>query len=612
MHLAARQPSGGIPNEALDIVVNEIIRYIGRGKTVILCCPGSYRGEILNRIDRKLQERGITINAYVYSELMSRLKTNSLKLREYRKNAKPIPGSLVVPYGYQEAKELERLGVFINLPVRYARLLGKLKEDERIKYPEGYGYCWLLKNFGYNAAKILRFLEGYRDSVLKRLGKNLSREAVVEYLKHLFSAFMGQLTYSSQLATIFVNTIFQTFGGDQYYKKTVEVLLFLKKIGEKKLEDVECIVDALAAQWGIDTREMYELAKGTEERHVRELKKQIDRMKHTVDALRLCDACAVYVAPLELGIDIVEGQWTVRHISADVTRYIKLAEFVGTAKERGPEGERIYEIAELEKTWKRVIERKGVLVIKGPKGVGKSTLARLMLAKWLAERPGRLVIELKDALERPLEVRAEWIALFDPSPPTLYEGETRSLLYAERPGKTPVLLMNIDVVNAPIVIVLPNGLYHTLLADDMVKKSLKKVASRLYIVDVDFNRPDFLTQIVKTYSGCGDEVVEKVAGEISKFKEGYTLMAKLAGKWLGEQNCKDVKKAVEEAKVSIENRVNILIELKMPCPPICNNALQRLIRIYRGHAARSQGISAAAVRDLYYDASTKLHNTERN
>jgi tetratricopeptide (TPR) repeat protein len=92
------------------------------------------------------------------------------------------------------------------------------------------------------------------------------------------------------------------------------------------------------------------------------------------------------------------------------------------------------------------------------------------------------------------------------------------------------------------LVVLPDELYRDLPPE--TKEALEK-----YVVETVLNDVEFLREVVKRYSACGDSFKE-LAEKIAQLNGGYTLVAKYAGLWLRGRGCDacDVERAVEEAK----------------------------------------------------------------
>jgi KaiC/GvpD/RAD55 family RecA-like ATPase len=200
------------------------------------------------------------------------------------------------------------------------------------------------------------------------------------------------------------------------------------------------------------------------------------------------------------------------------------------------------------------LERDGLVVLVGPHGVGKSTLAAY--AAWLALWRGAAdavvsAEEVKTGLASALEnlkkdTGRRFLLLYDPVPVTAYYEPRATGEEAEKEKER----VRRAVEEAPsaagsgvkTLVVLPDELYRDLPPE--AKEALKKYVVKAVLKDVEF-----LHEVVRRYSGCGDSFKE-LAEKIAQLDGGYTLAAKYAGLWLRERGCDagDVERSVEEAK----------------------------------------------------------------
>jgi hypothetical protein len=204
----------------------------------------------------------------------------------------------------------------------------------------------------------------------------------------------------------------------------------------------------------------------------------------------------------------------------------------------------------------------GVVVLRGPKGVGKSTLAAY--AVWLALRGGVVSyaariqkmergqrVLLRNVLDAVEEGRL--VAVFDPSPLEFYiepgaYAETTQVAVAAASATFEELLKFAEENRGQglVLAVIPDDLYNAL--DDEVKKRAER-----YVLPLDLRDAEFLTEIIYEYSGCRKTPREKLrilAEKIAQFNGGYTLAARYAGLWLRKNGCNagDVERAVEAAR----------------------------------------------------------------
>jgi hypothetical protein len=198
--------------------------------------------------------------------------------------------------------------------------------------------------------------------------------------------------------------------------------------------------------------------------------------------------------------------------------------------------------------------RDGLVVLVGPHGVGKSTLAAY--AAWLALWRGAAdavvsAEEVKTGFASALEnlqryTGRRFLLLYDPVPVTAYY-EPHAVGDEAEKEKARVRRAVEEALRAAgrgvkALVVLPDEPYRDL-------PSETKEAVERYVVKAVLNDVEFLHEVVRRYSGCGGDY-SKLAEEIAQFNGGYTLAAKYAGLWLRERGCdvSDVERAVEEAK----------------------------------------------------------------
>ncbi len=197
------------------------------------------------------------------------------------------------------------------------------------------------------------------------------------------------------------------------------------------------------------------------------------------------------------------------------------------------------------------LEKDGVAVLVGPKGVGKSTLAAYVVWKMLrggkAEAAVRVEKSAKElTLKRTLDfVKRGVVVLYDPSPLEVYY-KHKYMEETERPEEVVKALEELADFfkggGVRLLVVLPTDLYKVV--KDEMPEEFKNA-----VLEIKLNDVEFLHSVIKTYSSCEDDY-SKLAEEIAQFNGGYTLMAKYAGLWLRERGCDagDVERAVEEAK----------------------------------------------------------------
>jgi len=197
----------------------------------------------------------------------------------------------------------------------------------------------------------------------------------------------------------------------------------------------------------------------------------------------------------------------------------------------------------------------GLVVLQGPRGVGKSTVARVALYKalgslFLVERGNRaevfrsvvVEVELHSADELSFRHivavanRLGLIPIFFLDPGPVHPWLMRK--FVEAVGNIP---------GAVAFIVLDQGQY----------KAVKDYIKRAYIIDIEEalgqKKTTFVKTLVEKYSGCPSEVAEKATDAISPFIDSYAVVAVLAADRLRKGGCRgeEVVRAVKETEGNV-------------------------------------------------------------
>ncbi|MFP3209947.1 MAG: ATP-binding protein [Thermocladium sp.] len=217
----------------------------------------------------------------------------------------------------------------------------------------------------------------------------------------------------------------------------------------------------------------------------------------------------------------------------------------------------------------------GFVVVVGPKGIGKSTLAAAVIWELfmngdvgLVARVDRLDSEnynyqkFVTFVENYGEKFGRLLILYDSVSTEAYE---RGDIDVEAPMQTSIerTVNNLmKVVNSispkaskPLtLIVLPSDIYNTL--SEEVRNALEK-----YRLDVSQGlvNTEFLAELIGEYSRTRDkpsgcslsiDVLSKLAGELAKFDSGHALIARLIGEELARNNCSvgEVERLINSAK----------------------------------------------------------------
>ncbi|MCG2867080.1 MAG: hypothetical protein L7H08_06105 [Vulcanisaeta sp.] len=219
----------------------------------------------------------------------------------------------------------------------------------------------------------------------------------------------------------------------------------------------------------------------------------------------------------------------------------------------------------------------GFVVVVGPKGIGKSTLAAAVIWELFMNGDVGLVarVDVLDSKNYPKFVTfvenygeefGRLLILYDPVSTEAYE---RVDIDVEAPMQTSIgrTVKNlIDVVNSisseatkPLtLIVIPSDVYNALSGE-------ARNALEVYRLDVSQGliNTEFLAELIREYTrtrdkpnGCelSSDVFSKLAGELAEFDSGHALIARLIGEELARINC-DVNKVeglVNKAKGKAE------------------------------------------------------------
>jgi hypothetical protein len=336
-------------------------------------------------------------------------------------------------------------------------------------------------------------------------------------------------------------------------------------------EGLRGVVEEVANKWGwdVDTfRRFVKTAAGKSvtEDEVREMiegalksiEEELNNVKTKVEGL-LVGAKVFFIGEVEDGL--LYGNFTVK----DGTPRIKTQ--LGTAKNELVtdlvDTGRFREVAE--DVFNR-LTRDGRVVLIGPRGIGKSTLATYVtwrsllggLGKVALDKPMDAVIRVDslnpgDAarLNNLIETSGRrFVVIYDPSPvEAYYKLETMQRAKHDIESVENTLKELMEVGNAWAVIILPRELYDEAQRAGEGDVVLRRVLDNLErdVVMVNLRDEEFLREVTRRYSGC-DDMSEDLIGRIVNF-DPYTLVAKYVGIWLRERGCgvEDVDEALRES-----------------------------------------------------------------
>jgi hypothetical protein len=336
-------------------------------------------------------------------------------------------------------------------------------------------------------------------------------------------------------------------------------------------EQFEAVVDEVAYEWGLNIKEFTDtitnianIAEGkllTEEDikkiindNLERIEKELNEVKTKVEGL-LVGAKVFYIYDVENGL--LYGNFIVED------GVPKIKTWVGTAKD-----DLVTDLVDAGK-FRKVAEevfsklvKDGRVVLIGPRGIGKSTLATYVAWRSLLGSLGNMVLDKPmDAVIRVDSLNPgdavglnnliktagrRFIVIYDPTPVmAYYKPEAMQVVKHSIESVKNTLRELMEVRNAWVVIILPRELYDEVSKSEELRNILNEIRS--YIIDVNLKNEGFLKEIIKKYSGC-DDVSDSLVKWIMNF-DSYTLVAKYVGIWLRERGCKveDVDKALRES-----------------------------------------------------------------
>jgi len=333
----------------------------------------------------------------------------------------------------------------------------------------------------------------------------------------------------------------------------------------EELERLETVVDEVAAKWGMSIGQFKDfvcnLGALTTSRvvTVEELEERLKRLEELV-LLRASAPTAVYVEAWEWPYVAEVGEG--------------LAVLEGSVK--GPYVEtRLEEV--LLKRLEAAVEsaRRGagsIVLLRGPKGVGKSTAAAAALYKLLKRGKAAVaVFDLGAAVDEARtaqflsEARRRGLApvlYLDPSRLEFYTSYTLARHPIARAAENLAKLVELAKRHSAVaLVVLSEDQAETIARSEELGEEVKK----MLLSDVDVVKvgdvlevEPFVKALVEKYSGCSNGVVKKIADAIaSSFKDGYALAAVLAADWLKRGGCRgeEAAEAVERARGDVHRFV---------------------------------------------------------
>jgi len=246
----------------------------------------------------------------------------------------------------------------------------------------------------------------------------------------------------------------------------------------------------------------------------------------------------------------------------------------------------------------------GVVVITGPKGIGKSVLGATVVWELLRSGYTDLTVGVKELdsdyvfstfnalVSNIKKLGHPLLVVFDPSTTYAYR-EVSGVRDVSKNIKT--TLENLFISIKPgeqemLLIILPTEMYKPV--DQLVRKDLGGSVKDLdkVIKEIKLNDKEFLAGVIREYLGecqIGDEKLSELAGKVAGFDSGYTLIARFVGEELA-RNCNVdrinelIDKSRGKAEEFILGHINSFFEV------VDDNRVRALIEIF---ALRRQFVS---------------------
>ncbi len=448
------------------------------------------------------------------------------------------------------------------------------------------------------AIDILRRVLGSGDDLLEwdELATGFLNNFVNNYANHVIGGLATALMDAATLALISVLT-YMAFKreGEGYLKGIIELKRSLEKLRRPDGEFNELgklLVYRVAYAMGMSYDEakkaliditglsIDELERRVNEieRRIKEIEVKVDELNRWVSLLKQKFAADIIIAnkvDFEQGIiypniKVENGELKIRAEDKyhNVVRAGKFNELISDVKSK--------------------LMGNGVVVVVGPKGIGKSTLAADVIWELVNKHEVGLVtrvdvLDSKNYSEFATFVEnygekfskhfGKLLIIYDPVSTKAYEKVDIDVEAPIQSNIEMTIKNLVDVVN-PIsseaskpftLIVLPSDVYNALSEE-------RRNELEVYRLDVSQGliNTEFLAELIREYSktkdkpnGCAlsDDVLSKLAGELAKFDSGHALIARLIGEELARNNCGVGK--VEELINNAKGRAEAFIILQI-------------------------------------------------
>jgi len=488
----------------------------------------------------------------------------------------------------------------------------------------------LIREKGENEAK--RVLEGWVDAYFKAIGalrkvlglkENLlewddsSIRLLSDFVNNIANYVIGGLAANqlmgaaSQLLISVLTYIAFKKEGENILKEIIELWESLKKLRVEGSDDFyelgRLLVYRVAYAMGMSYDEAKEALMGITGLSMDELKKRVDEIERKIKEL-------------ENNIELTRQEKRAGIETADVDEFAKGGIYPNVRVENGElrvrveDGyHRIVRAGKFNELIDEVRDRllkRGFVVVVGPKGIGKSTLAATVIWELLAngdvgrvarvdsldsDKYSEFTTFIENYGEELGKDFGKLLILYDPVSTKAYERADIGVKadiqkYIEMTIE--VLMKAIESISSeaskPLaLIVIPSDFYNTL-SEEM------RNALEVYRLDVSQGliNTEFLAELIKEYTrtksnpnGCAlsDRELSELAGELAKFDSGQALIARLIGEELARSNCsaREIKELISKAKGKAEAFIILHINglFKVHEDPDTAKALGRNLRI---------------------------------
>jgi hypothetical protein len=435
-------------------------------------------------------------------------------------------------------------------------------------------------------------------NVLKRVGRDAAPQVIKDGLSFLLG-ISPAVDVTASLAVRFVELVARWWREEKNRDKVIGGFVRLVGVArkvKKHLDDelFEAVIDEVAYEWGLNIEEftttirnianIAERKQLTEEdvkkiindnlerfeKELNKVKEMVNQVKEKVDKL-LAGVTVFFIDDLERG-----SLYSNFIVEEGVPKIIT---WVGTAKDDlKTDLVNVGEFREVAEYVFSKLVKDGRVVLVGPRGIGKSTLATYVTWRSLVGSLGNVVLNEPvyavirvdslnpgHALELNNQIKTagrKFVVIYDPSSVMAYykpeamqvmghgkESDKKTTLRELIESVKNTLKELMEVRNAWVVIILPSELYEQVQRGKEEDVDLRQVLDNLErdAVTVNLGNEVFLREVIKRYSGC-DNVSDDLVRSVMNF-DSYTFVAKYAGIWLRERECKveDVDKALRES-----------------------------------------------------------------